>query len=160
MPPRATPNRATSCPSANTARWPPPPSNEPTSNYGVGLRRPGCSCCSLSGGGTIRGRPERAGSVGWDDWGHSYVRACPKLTFVGHLCRNLCRNLRFFWANSTKAATKVSTKRAKNGVLGQALARACPSSSGFGSFVGNFANFSHSRQRWPTKFPTKESLGQ
>src|SRR2546426_9959989 len=38
-----------------------------------------------------------------------------ELTFVGHLCRNLCRNPRFFWANSTKVATKASTKGGKKG---------------------------------------------
>src|SRR5437870_1407750 len=76
-------------------------------------------------------------------------RACPKLIFVGHLCRNLCRNVRFFWADSTKTATKAGTKVGKTPVPPPFVA----------TFVGCGQNRTF-RQRLRQRYPTKVSLGQ
>src|SRR5260221_5981543 len=50
-----------------------------------------------------------------------YPRACPRINFVGSLCRKLCRNPPLFLQNSTKFATKVADKEPRMVVLGQAL---------------------------------------
>src|SRR5712691_13286841 len=41
------------------------------------------------------------------------LRACPRINFVGSLCRKLCRNTPLFLQNSTKFATKAADKEPK-----------------------------------------------
>src|SRR5258706_6567547 len=53
--------------------------------------------------------------------GSRLCRACPRINFVGSLCRKLCRNTPFFLQNSTKFATKAADKEPKIAVLGQAF---------------------------------------
>src|SRR6266478_492942 len=58
---------------------------------------------------------------GW--LGRCVARACPRINFVGSLCRKLCRISEEKRSVSTKFARKAADKEPKIVVLGQALAR-------------------------------------
>src|SRR6266404_6150945 len=51
------------------------------------------------------------------------VRACPRINFVGSLCRKLCRTTPLLFQKSTKFATKAADKEPKIAVWGEALVR-------------------------------------